>query len=172
MTGNKFVLTFACAACSCGILSAQNSGSGSLNSTDKKFVMEAAQGGNFELASAKLAAQKASSQDVKQYAQKLVDDHEQLDPQLKSFASEHQVAIPEGMKAGDKSTMMKLKNLSGNSFDTAYLKSAKKINSEDMREEQKELDNTQNAQLKALVQKFKDSDAAHENMAQNLKRAE
>ncbi len=171
MIANRFVLSLACAAFgTCSVASAQSSGS--LNSMDKKFLMEAAQGGNFELASAKLATQKASSEDVKKYAQKLVDDHEQLDPQLKSFATAHNTPLAKGMEADDKAVMMKLKNLSGTAFDKAYIKSAKDINSEDMQDEQKELENTNNTQLKELVQKMKDSDAAHENMAQNLKASE
>ena len=48
----------------------------SVSSGDRKFLEKAAQGGMAEVELGKLAAQKAGSADVKQFGQRMVDDHQ------------------------------------------------------------------------------------------------
>jgi len=54
---------------------------------DTAFVMEAAKGGMMEVAKGKAATQHASRDDVKQFAQRMVDDHTKAGDELKSIAS-------------------------------------------------------------------------------------
>src|SRR3954467_13414196 len=49
--------------------------SSALASDDRKFVMEAVHGGMMEVELGRMAVDKASSPDVKQFAQRMVDDH-------------------------------------------------------------------------------------------------
>ena len=46
-----------------------------MSSADRKFMMTAATGGMAEVEMARLALQKSGSDSVKQYAQKMLDDH-------------------------------------------------------------------------------------------------
>src|SRR5688572_19811994 len=55
--------------------SAQSGGSSGLSSEDQKFVKQAALGGHKEVAMGALGTQKASSEAVKQYAKRLLEDH-------------------------------------------------------------------------------------------------
>src|SRR5581483_8855131 len=50
-------------------------GSSQLSAMDKHFVRKAAQGGIAEVELGKLATQKASSDEVKKFGQRMVDDH-------------------------------------------------------------------------------------------------
>lgn len=52
-----------------------NRGSMKMSSADQKFMMMAATGGMAEVEMARVALQKSSNESVKQYAQKMIDDH-------------------------------------------------------------------------------------------------
>jgi putative membrane protein len=90
--------------------------------TDAKFVKEAAEGGMAEVALGQLAAEKASSSDVKQFGQRMVDDHTKANDELKQLASRKKIAIPQELNAKDKATKARLDKLSGEQFDQAYMK--------------------------------------------------
>lgn len=70
-----------------------------LSSSDRKFVMEAAHGGMMEVALGRMAVDKASSPDVKQFAQRLVDDHSKANDELRELASQKGIVIPTGEHA-------------------------------------------------------------------------
>jgi len=53
------------------------------SSTDRRFVQEAGAGGAAEVALSKLAAQKVSRDDVKQFGQQMVADHSKSGDELK-----------------------------------------------------------------------------------------
>ncbi|HKS40192.1 MAG TPA: DUF4142 domain-containing protein [Blastocatellia bacterium] len=91
-----------------------------LSSSDKKFVMETAQDGMMEVELAKLAVDKASSEEVKQYAQRLVDDHTKANGELTQLASQKGVMVPQDEKAMMKSKD-KLSKLSGAAFDREFM---------------------------------------------------
>jgi putative membrane protein len=64
-----------------------------VSNDDKKFIMEAAHGGMMEVELGKLAVDKASSPDVKQFAQRLIDDHSKANDELMQLASQKGIAI-------------------------------------------------------------------------------
>lgn len=70
----------------------------------------------------KLAAERASSPDVKQFGQRMVDDHTKANDQLKQVASEKGVTVPDKLSAKDEATKDRLEKLSGEQFDHAYMR--------------------------------------------------
>ena len=66
---------------------------------DKKFVKDAAIGGLTEVELGKLAAQKGSSDAVKQFGQKLVDDHTKANDELKQVASAENIQAGRGVRS-------------------------------------------------------------------------
>ncbi len=88
---------------------------------DKAFVKEALQGGMAEVQLGQLAAQKASSPDVKQFGQKMVDDHTKLGDQMGMVAQQVGVKPPKDLAKKDKQLLAKLQGLSGEEFDKAYI---------------------------------------------------
>jgi putative membrane protein len=64
---------------------------------DKKFAKDAALGGMAEVQLGKLATQKASRDDIKQFGQKMVDDHTKANDQLKELASKENIPIPDAL---------------------------------------------------------------------------
>lgn len=99
---------------------------------DTKFMKEAAEGGIAEVALGQLAAEKASSSDVKKFGQRMVDDHSKANEELKQLASQKNVDLPQDLSAKDKATKATLEKLSGEQFDQAYMKDMVKDHKKDV----------------------------------------
>jgi len=105
--------------------SAQDSGpnSGDLGQVmqDKMFLRKAAESGIAEVKFGQLAAQKGSTDDVKAFGQKMVDDHTKMNLDIARVADSMGVILPKSMNKDDQAEYDKLNALSGNDFDTEYL---------------------------------------------------
>src|SRR5207237_4403162 len=100
--------------------SGSDSSSG-LSMSDKKFIKDAADGGLAEVELGQLAASKGSSDEVKKFGQRMVDDHGKANDQLKQLASSKGVDLPSEPSAKNKATKDRLSKLSGEQFDKAYM---------------------------------------------------
>lgn len=101
---------------------------------DKKFAKNAALGGITEVELGKLAAQKGSSDAVKQFGQKMVDDHSKANDQLKEIATKAGIDVPTSLDSKHQSRIDKMSKLSGPAFDKAYIKDAVKDHEKDVNE--------------------------------------
>jgi putative membrane protein len=97
-------------------------GATNLSSGDRKFIEKAAEGGMAEVQLGKLATQKAGTDQVKQFGQRMVDDHSKANDQLKQVASSKNVTLPTDVDKSTKREMDKLSKLSGADFDREYMK--------------------------------------------------
>lgn len=113
-------------------------GSSSLSPADKKFVREAAQGGMAEVELGKLAVQNASSDDVKKFGQRMIDDHTKAGDKLKEVASKEGITLPTSLDAKDEAIKTRLSKLSGDQFDKAYMKDMVRDHKNDVAAFQKE----------------------------------
>jgi putative membrane protein len=92
-----------------------------MSSSDRKFAMMAAMGGMAEVETARLALTKASSDAVKQYAQKMIDDHTAANAELMQIASTKGLTLPTAPDAKHRAMMAKMEKLSGAEFDRQYI---------------------------------------------------
>jgi putative membrane protein len=118
---------------------------------DKAFVKKALEGNIGEIEMGKLALQKSSDDQVKQFAQRMVDDHSKMQDQLKPAAEQMGVKVPDGPSKGQMKSMDKMKALSGDAFDQAYIKDMVKDHKSDDSDFKLEAQSTQNPQLKQMV---------------------
>jgi putative membrane protein len=88
--------------------------------TPATFVQTAAQDGMTELALARLALRKSKSDDVKQFAQKMVQDHEQAGAQLASIAKSEGITFPQSLDAKHQAVIKNMRSMSPAAFDSAY----------------------------------------------------
>jgi len=95
--------------------------SSSVSAADKKFIKEAADGGMAEVELGQLAAEKASSDDVKKFGQRMVDDHSKANDQLKQIAASKGVDLPKEPSSKHKAAKDRLSKMSGADFDKAYM---------------------------------------------------
>lgn len=91
-------------------------------SPDRAFYMKAAAGGMAEVEAGKLAQQKGSSEAVKNFGAKMVEDHTAANEKLMALAATKKVKLPKGMDVKHKAMHKKLNTKSGAAFDTAYIK--------------------------------------------------
>jgi putative membrane protein len=94
---------------------------GSVSSEDRQFVQEAAMANRAEIEMGKTGVQKARSQRVRQFAQRMIDDHTSADDELKQLASDKGLSVTASM--GQHGSMMdKLSSYSGEAFDREYMR--------------------------------------------------
>jgi len=120
---------------------------------DRDFVKKALEGGDAEVQLGQLAQQKSQSDDVKQFAQKMVQDHTQMGDQLmKPLAKQLGVDPPKNLSKKDKQLMAKLESLSGSQFDNEYIRAMVKDHRQDLKDFKSEAETTQDPNVKQAVQ--------------------
>jgi putative membrane protein len=90
---------------------------------DDFFLSKASQANLTEIETGKLAASKGNSAQVKRYGQQMVDDHSIAQKELVILAKKESLSIPKEPDENHKALKEQLMGLSGNAFDSAYLKS-------------------------------------------------
>lgn len=91
-------------------------------SADKKFVKDAAEGSLTEVELGKLAQEKGSSEAVKEFGSRMVEDHGKASQELQQLATKTGLEVPSELPRKAKKAHEKLAKLSGPEFDKAYAK--------------------------------------------------
>jgi putative membrane protein len=89
---------------------------------DAQFATHVAQANMAEVALGKLAQEKAQRDDVKNFAQKMVDEHTKAEQDLEGVASKNDLTLPQDMSAQQKTQQDRLSKLDGPQFDRAYMR--------------------------------------------------
>lgn len=105
-----------------GVVGPQGTGGPPPQADDKKFAKSAALDSLSSLELGKLAEQKAGSSNVRQLAQKTVEEQTKATGRLEQAAREDNVAIPDALNNKQRSKIDKLAKLSGYDFDKEFLK--------------------------------------------------
>lgn len=133
-----------------GMQQQQTEASGQMQ--DKAFVRKAMEGSMAEIQLGQLAQEKASSDDVKQFGQKMVTDHTKLNDQMQPVAQQLGVTPPTQLSKKDQETKAKLQNLSGTQFDNEYIKCMLKDHQKDAAEFKDEAQRSQNPAVQQAAQ--------------------
>lgn len=139
-----------------------------LNSADRKFVMEAAMGGMKEVELGRLAAERGASDAVKQFGQRMVDDHSRANSELMQLVASKGVTPPVALDAKHQAAVAKMSRLSGAAFDRAYAKEMVKDHNKTIALFQREAMRGADADLKAFAQKTLPALQEHLSMARAL----
>jgi putative membrane protein len=100
----------------------QAAGTSELRNNERQFLMEAAQDSRKEVELGNLAKERGSSSEVKEFGERMVEDHNKALEKLKTTASEVNVTLPDDLQAKNKSTVDRFAKMSGDEFDKAYMK--------------------------------------------------
>jgi putative membrane protein len=148
--------------------SASSAGSSQLSSADQNFVKKAAQGGMAEVELGKLATEKASSDDVKKFGQRMVDDHTKANDQLKQIAGNKGISLPTDLDAKDQALKDRLSKLDGEQFDRAYMKNMVRDHTKDVSEFRKESTSAKDNDLKNFASQTLPTLEDHLKEAKNI----
>lgn len=88
---------------------------------DSEFAVKAADAGLSEIELGKLALEKAADQRVKDFAKKMVDDHEKANDELMAIAVRHQITLPPAVSKDQADKQRKLREKTAADFDKEYL---------------------------------------------------
>jgi putative membrane protein len=109
-----------------GLAAAQAQTTAAAAPTDPQIAMIAVTADNVDIDAGKLAAEKASSKEVKEFAETMVRDHTAVNAKATALAKKLNVtpeesATSKSLKADGDKMLAKLKGLTGAEFDKAYV---------------------------------------------------
>lgn len=139
-----------------------------MSSTDKSFVMKAAMGGMTEVELGQLALSQASSEDVKRFAQRMVDDHSKAGQELKQLAESKGMQVPAMLDNDHKKTKDKLSKLSGAAFDREYMSTMVKAHQKTVELMEGQSKNGKDMELKSWADKTLPTVREHLQMARDI----
>jgi putative membrane protein len=101
---------------------------------DMEFATKAAQGGLKEVRLGELAQQQAERDEVRQFGQRMVEDHGQANDQLMQIAQDKGIELPQELSQEDQQLYDELQQKSGAEFDQAYMDEMVRDHEEDVEE--------------------------------------
>jgi putative membrane protein len=125
---------------------------GPSNYADQTFVHDTIEGDNAQVAMSQLAVQKSSSPDVKQFGQKMVQIHTELNNQMEPAAKELSMSAPKGPSKKQQKEIDHLQALNGPDFDTAYIQAMARQQQHDLKGFKGEAQGGQTANIKQAAQ--------------------
>lgn len=145
-----------------------NAASDAQTMKDKMFLVKAGLGGLAEMRFGQLAVEKASAEDVKRFASRMVADHTMMNNTMKPIAESLGVSLPTKMGKGDQAEYDKLKLMSGAEFDNEYLGYMTKDHQKDLMLFTEEESATADQALKEAVTKGQHVIAKHTRIVEKL----
>ena len=146
----------------------EQTGMRNMSSQDRNFIMDAAMGGMMEVELGRIAAQQGASDAVKQFGQRMVDDHSQANTELMSIASSKGISLPTELDAKHREHVTKLSGMTGAEFDRAYVKMMVNDHEKDVSEFEKQTTRGADPDLKAFASKTLPTLQEHLQMARAL----
>jgi len=134
---------------------------------DHHFVMDVAMDGMAEVELGQLAQQRAESSEVKQFAQRMIDDHGKANDEVKSLASSKNITLLTGVDAKHKATHDRLAKLSGAAFERAYMQTMVTGHQNAVKAFRQESSTGKDADIKAFAAKTLPTIEDHLKAAQN-----
>jgi putative membrane protein len=97
----------------------------STSPTTRSFVQSATIANNFEMQAAQIALRNSGNDEIKQFAQEMVDDHAQLASQMKAAVSAAHITAGQATSPLDgkhRKVLEALRTTTGDAFDDMYVK--------------------------------------------------
>ena len=137
-------------------------------SNQDRFWTEAAQMGLAEVALSNLALQKSQNEQVRSFAQRMVDDHTAVNSALTQLAGTKNVTLPTTPDQKHQSALDKLNGQSGDEFDRNYMKQMVKDHEAAVKLFQRQSERGEDADAKAFAAKHLPALQSHLQMARTM----
>lgn len=114
-TFNRFILCTTLMGVFCSPVYADD-----VSMSDKRFLKNAAQAGNFEVEGSKLALKKSKDAEILKFAKMMTEDHTQAAAKLKELALKRKVELPKEPSLLQQAKLKYLETRDGVKFDKSY----------------------------------------------------
>jgi putative membrane protein len=154
---------------SSGTAANRGSAQGSLAREDSRMLADLAQGNMAEIETGRLALDKSQNDQVKKFAQQMIDDHGSALKELQTLAQSKGMSLPDGPDVKHKTVATALRVLSGDTFDRQYISRAGVNDHQDtLKLLQKIQKEGRDPDVKALASKMIPTVQHHLEMAQQM----
>lgn len=133
------------------------------------FIQKAAASDQKEIMFSKLALERASSPQVKEFAQTMVTDHTKSTSLLQPIAAEHGVNLPENPQPASDEKYQKLQKQSGVAFDKTYIEMMVEDHQDALHAFETEAGQASDPKLKEFISTVQPIVAHHLQMAKELR---
>lgn len=135
---------------------------------ESEFLVEAASGGLYEIEMAKLAQQKAQSQEVKDLANRLLEDHTQANEKLKQLATSKGINVPAAMGDEEQRKYNQFSEMATEEFDEDYIEQMVKDHKDDISEFEEAAEDLDDPDVKAFASSTLPALKEHLSIAEQL----
>jgi putative membrane protein len=132
-----------------GSLQAQQRGT--MSSSDRNFMREAAAGSIAEVRLGRLAVERGERPSVREFGQRMVADHSKANDRLRDLARNKGISLPNEMNEESLSLYRRLSRLHGAAFDSAYIQAMKDDHAKDIEAFRKEARNGRDSEVRAFA---------------------
>jgi putative membrane protein len=141
-----------------------------VSQSDEEFIAKAVIGELAEVEMGKLAKQRASSPNVRKFAERMVADHERANQELENIAGRQGIAVPDALDDEHKGKLDDLKKESGEAFDRSYIRMQVAGHEEMQALLEDEARATGNGTLKTFAEKTLPTVKEHHRVAEGLQK--
>ena len=135
------------------------------------FLVKAANGGMTEVKLGEIAQQKAVNPKVKEFGSMMVRDHSAVNDQVKTLASQRNVALPTGVSEESQKDIEDCNKKSGNDFDKAYINAMIKKHESTIDMYEKAANKSNDAEVKTFINNTLPKVKQHLDSAKEIKKA-
>ncbi len=135
---------------------------------DHEFAMKVLMDGMTEVELGQVALKNAASEDVKTFAQRMIDDHSKAGDELKTLATSKGLTTPTALDAQHKKMVDDMAKLSGADFDRKYMENMVKDHDKAVALFEKEVANGKDADAKSWAEKTLPTIREHQKMARDI----
>jgi putative membrane protein len=132
------------------------------------FAKNAAIGGMEEVEIGKVAVQNAANARVKEFGQRMIDDHSKANDELKRAADQDGITVPADLDAKHKAEKDKFAKMSGAAFDKAYMADMVRDHKKDVAEFEKAAKHSGDSAVKNFAEKTLPTLREHLKMAEDI----
>ena len=119
---------------------------------EQHFIQMASSGNNFEVQLGQLVQQKAQDQRIKEFAQRLVQDHQKAEQQLRQIAQQMGVSLTDQLSPVHQAMLQEFQKKDGQALERAFAFDQVGDHHKDILKYQWQAEHAQDAQLKQYAQ--------------------
>lgn len=141
---------------------------GNISKADQKHIMNIAMANMAEIEAARMAQTKSQSDQVKTYAQQMIDDHTKALSEVQQLAQSKGITLPTELDKQHKAKASKLASLSGEQFDKAYMAQSGVADHKKTHNLLRQAQKSKDPDVKALASRMSPTVDQHLNTAQQM----